>query len=169
MGPADRHPQASVTPLLTKREDKQKAPAPFEGETDEFGTSSVTEHSDSDFQPDEQAMLATAIRLSLQTAEQTNEAGPSNTFGYSTPEDLDDLSDASSDNYPLQSRTKMVVTSQAKKKVAPTSADGKVDILYPDFMAAQKRKRTAILSARRANKKEERALMRKLRRKLTHV
>jgi len=190
-GPADRHSQASVT---NKRKDKQKAPVPSEGETDESGTSPVTEDSDSDFQPeehDEKAMLATAVRLSLQTAAQTNGAGPSsdrvsglspavrrravaaerrlpagrsNAFECSTSEDLEDLSDASSEKYPLQSRTKM-----AEKKKVAASADGKVDISYPDFMATQKKKRTAFLSARLANKKEERALMKKLRRKLTHV
>jgi DNA repair protein RAD16 len=167
-------------------------------DTDEPGASPVTEDSGSEFQleeqdeEDEKMMLATAVRLSLQTAAQINEAGPSSgcvsglspavrrravaaerrlaarrsrAFGHSTGDELEDLSDVSSEEYPLQSQTKRVV---ATKKAALKSSD-KSDKSYANFMTVQKGKHTASLSARRANKKEERALMQKLRRRLTHV
>ena len=182
--------------IISPRHNKKgKQKAFISSEVEDTEESPVVEDSDSEFQPeedeeDEKAMLATAVRLSLQTAGQINEAGPSSvrvsglsevvrrrvveaerrltarrsdTFGYSTAEELED------DPSEEESQTKPAVISQATKKATSASAFDMSDISYGDFMAVQKRKRTAFLSARRANKKEERALMQKLRRKLTHV
>jgi DNA repair protein RAD16 len=62
-----------------------------------------------------------------------------------------------------------VVTSQATKKVVPIGADDEQNLSYTDYIAAKRRKRMASLSARRANRKEQRALMQQLHRRLTHV
>ena len=136
-------------------------------------------------------MLDTAVRLSLQAASQKGGAGPSSGrlsepspavrrravaaerrlaarhCKTSDTEGLDDLSDSSFEE-PLLSKANTVVTSRATKTVARRVNDTK-NMSYNDYAAAQKRKRKGFLSARRAGKEEEKALMQKLRRKLTHV
>jgi hypothetical protein len=154
---ADRHFQA-VTSSRSRNKGKQKAreiPIP-ESEasifSDEIGSCPVTDESkdsDSEFQPegqdedDDEMMLDTAVRLSLQSAAQFNEAGPSSgrvpglspavkrravsaerrlaakPSNISDAGELEDLSDLSSEEYPLKSHAKTVVARQAKKENCP--------------------------------------------------
>lgn len=163
-------------------------------ESDESGSEFKV---DSDTEAEE-IMVDAAIRCSLQTASERT-AGPSSRrvatpsaasilravaaerrlahmnmqveFEFETP--WDSLSDqlSSSEEEPLMasSKGKGKVVSRPTKKVIPLSDHTKRTMTMSDLRAAQKESRAAFLSARRANKKEERALISKLGRKLTHA
>ena len=78
---------------------------------------------------------------------------------------------SSSEEEPLatSSKGKGKVRCKPTKKIAPLSHDSKGTMTISELRAAQKEARSAFLSARRANKKEERALIMKLGRRLTHA
>ena len=162
--------------------------------------------SGSEFQLDEESaqeeiMLDAAVRMSLQTAAQSNGAGPSSgrvTGSNSVAvqcaaaverrlatgmramadaeddEDLSELSDISSEEVQVPSKGK-----GKAKKVAPKGRMGplswaawqaaNVTMSFADWKAKQKNLVKELLAARRANKAEERAMINKLGRRLTHV
>lgn len=134
--------------------------------------------------------VSPAVRRRAVAAERRLAARRRNKFGEPPAEELEDLSDLSSGEYPLMNHVKMVATQEsedqsdfsskeyplrsqvkmaATKKVAPIRGSDMSNMSYVDYMAAQKSNRKAVVSARRANKGEERALMQRLGRRLTHV
>lgn len=163
-------------------------------EIDESDDSGSEFELDSDVE-DEEIMIDVAIRSSLQTfAERI--AGPSSNvasstasmshaaaaerrlarmnkqieFEFETPEDSLGDQCMSSEEEPLaSSKDNSKVASRPTKKAIPLSDDSKKFMTMSEHRAAQKEARTAFLSARRANKREERALIAKLDRKLTHA
>lgn len=152
---------------------------------------------DSDVE-DEEIMVDAAIRSSLQTASE-RVAGPSSRkvaalsaaamrralaaesrlalsnaeveFEFETPWDNPSDQSASSEEEPLaaSSKSKGKVAPRATKKVTPLSEDSKKIMTMSELRIAQKEARMALSSARRANKRAERALISKLGRRLTHV
>ena len=92
-------------------------------------------------------------------------------FGFETPWDSLRDQSASSEEEPLasSSKSKGKAGPRVTKKVTPLSEDLKKFMTMSELRAAKKEARTALLSARRANKMAEMALMTKLGRKLTHA
>jgi DNA repair protein RAD16 len=147
---------------------------------------------------DEEIMVDAAIRSSLQTASERiagplsrKAGGPSAAsmlravaaerrlarmnaeveFEFETPwHSLSDES-VSSEEEPLAAspKGKGKVVSIPTKKVSPLSDNSKRTMTMSELRAARKKARSAFWSARRANKKGERALITKLGRKLTHA
>jgi DNA repair protein RAD16 len=113
---------------------------------------------------DEETMRPAGRRLAIMNEEVE--------FGFQTP--LNSLSDqsASSEEEPLasSSKSKGKAGPRATKKVTPLSEGSKKKIMtISELRAKQKEARKALLSARRANKEAEMALITKLGRRLTHV
>lgn len=168
-----------------------------EGETGESDDSGSEFKVDSDTE-DEEIMVDAAIRSSLQTASD-RVAGPSTRkvagvssaamrralaaerrlalmsaevdCEFETPWDSPSDQSTSSEEEPLAAsfKSKGKAGSRATKKVTPLSEDSKKIMTMSELRTARKEERMALLSARRANKKAERALISKLGRRLTHA
>lgn len=86
-------------------------------------------------------------------------------------DDIFDASDSSSEEIPLsKGKSKLAGTVKSAKKVAPYSTTSAKDNLSTDkWQKSQTEHRRSFLSARRAVKKEQRAEVARLGRRLTHV
>jgi len=167
-------------------------------EIDESDDSGSEFKIDSDAE-DEEIMVDAAIRSSLQTAPENIAGPSSRKvaglnaaslraavaaerrlarmnaeieFEFETPWASQSHGFTSSEEEPLATSSKgkgKVVVSTPTKKVTPLSDNSKSIMTMSELRAAQREARSAFLSARRANKKEERALVTKLGRRLTHA
>ena len=148
---------------------------------------------------DQEIMLDAAVRLSLQTASPNGAGSSSKRAAGPNPaailraaaaerrlamthraandaefnsDDLDGIEideDGSSSDEEALSKGKGKATAKPTKKIVPMSTTSENSMTISEMRQSQRAARKAFLSARRANKKEERALITKLGRRLTHV
>ncbi len=117
------------------------------------------------------AVVARAVAAERRLAKRRKRTTASVDCSFGDEDDIFDASDSSSKEIPLsKGKSKLAGTAKSAKKVAPYStAAAKDDMSIDKWKKSQTEHRRSFLSARRANKKEERALVARLGRRLTHV